>query len=61
MMRVIVTGATGSLGQALLVRLREENYSVLGLGRSQHKIDHLTSQGFEMKQCDITNFQQVHD
>ena len=33
MMRVIVTGATGSLGQALLVRLREENYSVLGLGR----------------------------
>ena len=61
MMRVIVTGATGSLGQALLVRLKQEKYSVLGLGRSQHKIDHLKSQGFEMKQCDITNLQQVND
>ena len=61
MMRVIVTGATGSLGQALLVRLRQEKYSVLGLGRSQRKIDHLISQGFEMKQCDITNLQQLNN
>ena len=33
MMRVVVTGATGSLGQALLVRLKEDDYSVVGLGR----------------------------
>ena len=61
MMRVVVTGATGSLGQALLVRLKEDGYSVVGLGRSQHKIDQLRSQGYEMKHCDITNLQQVKD
>lgn len=61
MMRVVVTGATGSLGQALLVRLRQDGYSVVGLGRSQHKINQLRSQGFEMKHCDITNLQQVKD
>ena len=61
MMRVVVTGATGSLGQALLGRLRQDGYSVVGLGRSQHKINQLRSQGFEMKHCDITNLQQVKD
>lgn len=61
MMRVVVTGATGSLGQALLVRLRQDGYSVVGLGRSQHKINQLRSQGFEMKHCDITNLRQVKD
>lgn len=61
MMRVVVTGATGSLGQALLVRLRQDGYSVVGLGRSQHKTNQLRSQGFEMKHCDITNLRQVKD
>ncbi|MBL6748764.1 MAG: NAD(P)-dependent oxidoreductase [Candidatus Poseidonia sp.] len=60
-MRVVVTGATGSLGQALLVRLRQDGYSVVGLGRSQHKTNQLRSQGFEMKHCDITNLRQVKD
>ncbi len=61
MMKVVVTGATGSLGQALMSRLRQENYSVLGLGLSPDKIENLKSQGFDMKRCDVTNLQQVKD
>ena len=60
-MKVVVTGATGSLGQALMSRLRQENYSVLGLGLSPDKIENLKSQGFDMKRCDVTNLQQVKD
>ena len=61
MMKVVVTGATGSLGQAVMLRLRRENYSVLGLGLSPNKINNLKSQGFEMKRCDVTDLQQVED
>ena len=60
-MKVVVTGATGSLGQAVMLRLRRENYSVLGLGLSPNKINNLKSQGFEMKRCDVTDLQQVKD
>ena len=60
-MKVVVTGATGSLGQAVMLRLRRENYSVLGLGLSPNKINNLKSQGFEMKRCDVTELQQVKD
>ena len=61
MMKVVVTGATGSLGQAVMLRLAEENYSVLGLGLSPTKIENLTSQGFDMKRCDVTNIEQLKD
>ena len=42
MMKIVVTGATGTLGMAIMERLRKEGNSVIGLGRSQTKIKQLT-------------------
>ena len=33
MMKIVVTGATGTLGMAIMERLRKEGNSVIGLGR----------------------------
>ena len=52
-MRIVVTGATGSLGTALMYRLRDQNHSLLGLGLSEAKLKSLSDEGFEMKRCDI--------
>ena len=52
-MKIVITGATGSLGTALMYRLKEENHSIIGLGLSKSKIQSLTDEGFDMKSCDI--------
>ena len=52
-MRIVVTGATGSLGTALMYRLRDQNHSLLGLGLSEAKLKFLSDEGFDMKRCDI--------
>ena len=60
-MKIVVTGATGSLGTALMYRLRDEGYSVIGLGRSKSKIEFLSSEGFDMKRCDIRDLETLTD
>jgi nucleoside-diphosphate-sugar epimerase len=60
-MKIVVTGATGSLGMALMHRLTDENYSVLGLGLSPSKIENMRKQGFDVKQCDITDLEKLQD
>ena len=58
-MKIVVTGATGTLGMAIMKRLRDEGYSVIGLGRSQTKINKLIEQDFKMKNSDITDIEQL--
>ena len=58
-MKIVVTGATGTLGMAIMMRLKDEGNSVIGLGRSQSKIDELLAEEFQMKSCDITDVEQL--
>ena len=58
-MKIVVTGATGTLGMAIMKRLRDEGNSVIGLGRSQTKINKLIEQDFKMKNSDITDIEQL--
>jgi len=60
-MKIVVTGATGSLGTALMYRLKKENYSLLGLGFSQSKINSLSDEGFDMRRCDIGDLATLSD
>lgn len=60
-MKIVVTGATGSLGTALMYRLKKENYSVLGLGFSESKINSLSDEGFDMRRCDIGDLATLSD
>ena len=54
-MKIAVTGATGTLGKAVIFRLRELGHSVIGFGMNPEKIAGLKNQNFDIKRCDITN------
>lgn len=54
-MNIAVTGATGTLGKAIMLRLSEAGHSVIGIGRDKEKITAMQSQGLVIKRCDITN------
>ncbi len=54
MEKVLVTGATGFLGAALLQHLRSEGRAVVGIGRDPARIEQLRRQGFEMRSVDLT-------
>lgn len=60
-MKIVVTGATGSLGKALMYRLRDQNHSLIGLGLSKSKLKSLSDEGFEMKHCDIGDLATLRD
>ena len=60
-MKIVVTGATGSLGKALMYRLRYQNHSLIGLGLSKSKLKSLSDEGFEMKHCDIGDLATLRD
>ena len=49
-MNIAVTGATGTLGKAIMFRLREAGYSVVGIGRNQSKITDMKNQNFNCYQ-----------
>ena len=52
-MKIVITGATGSLGSAIHGRLLKRNHDVVGLGRNAKKLTRLISEGREMLNCDI--------
>jgi len=54
-MKIAVTGATGTLGKAIMLRLSEAGHSVIGIGRNQAKITAMQNQNHVMKRCDIGN------
>ena len=58
-MRIAVTGATGTLGKAIMIRLQDLGHRVIGLGMNPVKIENLKNQNFEVKRCDITNLADV--
>lgn len=52
-MRILVTGATGSLGSAVMRRLKSQGHEVIGIGRSKSSLDKLKAQGFVVRHCDL--------
>jgi nucleoside-diphosphate-sugar epimerase len=53
--RVLVTGATGFLGGALMHRLRAEGVAVVGLGRNPAALRRLADAGFEVVEHDLAH------
>ena len=60
-MKIAVTGATGSLGGAILKRLASEGHEVVGLGRNEAKLSQLTEDGFEVANCDILDVNAIEN
>ena len=60
-MKIAVTGATGSLGGAVLKRLASEGHEVVGLGRNEAKLSQLTKDGFEVANCDILDVNAIEN
>ena len=58
-MKIAVTGATGTLGKAIMLRLSEAGHSVIGIGRDQAKILAMQNQNYVMKRCDIGNLAEL--
>ena len=54
-MKVLVTGATGFLGQWLTRRLLDEGFEVRALIRSKHKIEDLSDLKLDVAEGDVTN------
>ena len=60
-MKIVVTGATGSLGRAIMSRLKSMHHDVIGIGRSADKIAKLRDQKYEIKFCDICDAAQLNN
>lgn len=56
-LNILVTGATGSLGSAVMQRLTTKGHFVKGIGRSQQKIEHLKAKGFELYRCNLLDLE----
>ncbi len=52
-MKVLVTGATGSLGLPLCLALKKKNYQVIGVGRQPKRLQILKDNGVEVIQADL--------
>ncbi|MFB9274366.1 NAD-dependent epimerase/dehydratase family protein [Cohnella cellulosilytica] len=61
MTKVLVTGATGFLGQATALRLRDLGWDVVGLGRDENIGRRLTLQGIPFVQADLRDRRKVED
>lgn len=53
-MKVLVTGATGFLGQKTALRLKEEGFTVTGLGRNSRIGESLEDQGIRFARVDLS-------
>lgn len=58
-MKVLVTGATGFLGQWLTRRLLDEGFEVRVLARSKGKLEELSRLKLEVAEGDVTNFESL--
>lgn len=56
-MRVLVTGATRGIGKAVCQKFKENNYTVLGVGTTQCKLDYVD----EYLQCDFSDYVQLEN
>lgn len=53
--RLLVTGATGFLGGALIRHLRAKGSNPIALGRSELQCQHLEAKGFDVVRMDLSN------
>ncbi|WP_080846035.1 NAD-dependent epimerase/dehydratase family protein [Cytobacillus gottheilii] len=60
-MKMLVTGATGFLGQKLVVRLVQMGYEVIGLGRNKQAGAALQKSGVLFKHVELSNREEVLD
>ena len=60
-MKIAVSGATGSLGKAVMQHLTDQGHEVLGLGRNVGKIQALEAEGFAMQKCDILDVNAIEN
>lgn len=60
-MKVLVTGATGFLGQWLTRRLLDEGFDVRILARSKGKLEELADLKLEVAEGDVTNLQSLEN
>ena len=58
-MRIVITGATGSLGSSIMNRLVESGHEVIGLGRNSNKIENLKKSGFNVLKCSLENTEEM--
>ena len=61
MTKALVTGATGFLGRATAIRLRDLGWDVQGLGRNAQAGRLLTAEGIAFLQADLRSKQQIED
>lgn len=61
MTKVLVTGATGFLGRATAIRLRDLGWDVQGLGRDPLNGRLLTEQGIPFIQADLRNEKEIEE
>ena len=60
-MKIVITGATGSLGRAVMQHLTKQGHEVLGLGRNETKLQSLEAEGFAVQKCDILEINQIEN
>lgn len=61
MKNVLVTGATGFLGRAAALRLKDLGWNVTGIGRDSQAGRHLSAQGISFLQADLRDKQRIED
>ncbi|XID94514.1 NAD-dependent epimerase/dehydratase family protein [Paenibacillaceae bacterium WGS1546] len=61
MTNVLVTGATGFLGRAAALRLRDSGWNVTGIGRDPQAGRRLSAQGIAFVQADLRDKQRIED
>jgi short-subunit dehydrogenase len=61
--KVLITGATSGIGEALMNKYTDENYDVIACGRQSEKLSalYLTKQASQTLQFDITDGEQIED
>ena len=53
--RVLVTGASGFLGSAVVRRLVSQHATVIALSRTMGRLSEIAGEGFEFAQCDLSS------
>jgi len=60
-MKLIVTGATGSIGSSIVDRLVKKGHEVIGLGQNINKIEKLKKDGFNIVKCSLENKKKMEE
>ncbi len=57
---ILVFGGSGSIGKALAIKLKEDNYSPIILARNESELKHISSEiNCDYRVCDVLNIERV--